>query len=193
MGNYNDKLEKKYYKRMLEIIKQRYNIKKLFYKNATGTLLDMTQCTDFELKINNEEIILAFRMRGHDYITYNDCTIRAYNKGSRTEIDKIFTLNKKLIYFYGYESENEKGICKYVIYEVNDKVKEKLKYKNDLFDVVKQNFFNKENITVKDFEDRNHKKIADIKNNTDGETALITITIEELKECNAIIFSSEDI
>ena len=189
MGNYDDRLEKKYCKRMIEIIRSKYINKKIKFKDCTGTISYMTKCADFNVKFTNSNKVytLAFRMRGNQYIDYNDCTIRAYNKGYKTELDKIVNIND-VVYFYGVENKDGTDIEKFYFYRINDKLNKILKYKKCIFDVLQSN---EENITKDDFCDSNKKQIAEVRNNKD-DTAFVTLTLDEIKACNAIIFYSED-
>ena len=79
---------------------------------------DMTQATDFVVKIDGGDV--AVRIRRAD-CKYRDLTIRSYNKGRKTEIDKLRDGFGKY-YLYCWENE-KKELSEWMLIDL-DKVRE---------------------------------------------------------------------
>jgi hypothetical protein len=91
-----------------------------FVSKLSSTQEDMKM--GFDINFGNIEV--AVRLRTSKYMFFNDVSIRCYNNGFRTEIDKLID-GLGGLYFYGWLNEEETIIMKFVIYDI-DPIRQKL-------------------------------------------------------------------
>ena len=96
---------------------------------------DMKQCTDMKIKITAGDVAVRIR---RDDCRYRDLTIRAFNKGYPTEIDK---LRKGFGDWYLYAWTSDDSILEWMLVDIN-KLRD-----NDCFTETRHITMNRDNVT----------------------------------------------